>query len=61
MLSPTLLFAASEGAPAPRAEGAEGTIRAGSRPSSVQRLGRLGWKSSQDFALWLKMSPLSSA
>lgn len=61
MLNPTLLLAASEGAPAPRAKGAEGTISAVSHPSSTQGLGSLGWESGLDFALWLKRSPLSSA
>ena len=58
MLSPTLILAASEGAPAPRAEG---TSSVGSHPSSTQGLGKLGWESSLDFALRLTMSPLSSA
>jgi len=48
VLSPTLILAASEGAPAPTAKGAEGRSSAGSRPSSVQGL---GWQSGLDFAL----------
>lgn len=60
MLSPTLLLAVPETAPAPKAKGTEDTSSAGSDPSSAQRQGKLGWQSGLDFALWLKMSPLSS-